>query len=148
MKTHLGASTGQKNLKEKSKQHPNTKERSMSKSQFGTFGVPNSSKGAKFPPFGLWPNGLQVMIRHTIFDLFTKGCVRIHILIIRAYFLESCGLYKQRLNLIIQNLFFLHSEIHTFQAFKLLIFSDPLSDFLLKLGFLGFKDNCINFFEP
>ena len=52
------------------------------------------SKRADFPPLGLWPNGLWVMIRHTIFDLFTKGCVRIHILIVRAYFLESFGLYK------------------------------------------------------
>ena len=52
------------------------------------------SKRAVFPHFGLWPNGLWVMIRHTLFNLFTKGCVQIHILIIRAYFLESFGLYK------------------------------------------------------
>ena len=52
------------------------------------------SKRAKFPPFGLWPNSLQVTIRHTLFNLFTKGCIRIHILIVRAYFLESSGLYK------------------------------------------------------
>ena len=56
MKTHLGASTGQKNLKEKSKQHPNTKERSMSKSQFGTFGVSNGTlKGPNFPLLGFGP---------------------------------------------------------------------------------------------
>ena len=35
-----------------------------------------------------------------------------------------------------------------FWASKQLIFSDLLSDFLLKLGFLGFKDNWISFFEP
>ena len=52
------------------------------------------SKRAEFPHFGLWPNSLWVMIRHTLFNLFTKGCVQIHILIIRAYFLESFGLYK------------------------------------------------------
>ena len=30
-------------------------------------------KRAKFIPFGLWPNGLRVTIRHTLFDLFAKG---------------------------------------------------------------------------
>ena len=52
------------------------------------------SKRAEFPPFVLWPNGLRVTIRHTLFDLFVKGCIRIHIVIVRAYFLESSGLYK------------------------------------------------------
>ena len=56
MKTHLGASTGQKNLEEKSKRHLNTKERSMSKRQFGTFGVPNGTlKGPNFPLLGFGP---------------------------------------------------------------------------------------------
>ena len=35
-----------------------------------------------------------------------------------------------------------------FGALKLLIFADPIWDLLLKLGFLGFKDNWISFFEP
>ena len=52
------------------------------------------SKRAEFPHFGLWPNNLWVMIRHTLFNLFKEGCVQIHILIVRAYFLESFGLYK------------------------------------------------------
>ena len=52
------------------------------------------SKRAKFPLVGLWPNGLRVMIMHTIFDLFTKGCGRIQTLIVRTYFLESSSLYK------------------------------------------------------
>ena len=52
------------------------------------------SKSAEFPSCGLWPNDLQMMIRHTIFDLFIKGCVRIQTLIVRTYFLESFGLYK------------------------------------------------------
>ena len=98
------------------------------------------SKRAEFCFGGLWPNGLQVTIRHTLFDLFAKGCIRIHILIICTYFLESSILYKYRLNLIIQHLF-LHSERHTFQAPKQLIFFDLFFDFLLKLGFLDFKDN-------
>ena len=51
-------------------------------------------KRAEFPPFGLWPNALWVMIRHTLFDLYAKGWVSIHILHIRAIFLESSGLYK------------------------------------------------------
>ena len=91
----LGARSCQKTLEEESKRHPNTKERSVSKSQFGTFGVLEwHSKRAEFPPFGLWPNGLRVTIRHTFFDLFAKGCVQIHILIARAYFLESSRLHK------------------------------------------------------
>ena len=50
MKTRLGARIGKKTLKEESKRHPNTKERSVSKSQFGTFGVPNDTlKGPNFP---------------------------------------------------------------------------------------------------
>ena len=35
-----------------------------------------------------------------------------------------------------------------FEALKLLIFADPHWDLLLKLGFLGFKDNGTSFFEP
>ena len=52
------------------------------------------SKKAEFSPFGLWPNRLRVMIRHTLFGLLAKGCIRIHILIVYAYFLESSVLYK------------------------------------------------------
>ena len=51
------------------------------------------SKRAEFSFVGLWPNSLRVMIRHTLFDLFGKGCVWIHTLIIRAYFLESFDFY-------------------------------------------------------
>ena len=85
-------------------------------------------KSAKIPCFGFWPNSFQVTIRHTIFDLFAKGCVRIQTLIVRTYFLEPSDLYKQRLNFIIQHLFFLHFERHTLQALKLLIFSYPFSE--------------------
>ena len=35
------------------------------------------SKRAEFSPCGLWPNGLQVTIKHTLFNLFVKGCVQI-----------------------------------------------------------------------
>ena len=52
------------------------------------------SKRAEFSIVGLWPNGLRVMIMYTLFDLFAKGCVRIHTLIVHAYFLESSDLYK------------------------------------------------------
>ena len=94
------------------------------------------SKRAEFSFVRLWPNSLRMTIRHTIFNLFAKGCVWIHTIIVRAYFLESSDLYKQRLNLIIQHLFFLHFGRHTFQALKLLIFSDPLFEFYcLNQGF-------------
>ena len=52
------------------------------------------SKRAEFSPCGLWPNGLQATIRHILFDLFAKGCIRIQTLIVRAYFLEPSGHYK------------------------------------------------------
>ena len=43
MNTRLGARTGQKTIEEESKRYPNMKEHSVSKSQFGTFGVPNGT---------------------------------------------------------------------------------------------------------
>ena len=51
-------------------------------------------KSAELPSCGLWPNGLRVTIMHTLFNLFSKGCVRIQTLIVHNYFLESSGLYK------------------------------------------------------
>ena len=56
MKTRLGARTSQKTLEEESKRHSNTKEHLVSKSQFGTFGVPNDTlKGLNFPLLGFGP---------------------------------------------------------------------------------------------
>ena len=52
------------------------------------------SKRAEFSLVGLWPNSLRVKIMHTLFDLFTKGCVRIQTLIVHTYFLEPFDLYK------------------------------------------------------
>ena len=53
MKTRLGTRTGQKTLEEESKRHPNTKECSESKGQFGTFGLPNGTlKGPNFHVLG------------------------------------------------------------------------------------------------
>ena len=89
-------------------------------------------KRAELASFGLWPNSLWVMIRHTLFNLFTKGWVLIHVLPFEA---------------IILHLFFYTLRGTCFEALKLLIFSNPLWDLLLKLGLLGFKDNWISFFE-
>ena len=52
------------------------------------------SKRAEFSFVRLWPNDLRVMIRHALFNLFAKRCVRTHTIIVRAYFLESSDLYK------------------------------------------------------
>ena len=93
MKTRLGTRTGQKTLEEESKRHPNMKKCLVSKGQFSTFGE-RHSKRAEFSFVGLWPKGLRVTIMHTLFDIFAKGCVRIHTLIIRAYVLEFSDLYK------------------------------------------------------
>ena len=56
----LGTKTGQKTLKEESKQHPNTKEHSGSRSQFGTFGVLNGTlKEPNFPWLGFGPMAFE-----------------------------------------------------------------------------------------
>ena len=56
MKTHLGTRTGQKTLEEEFKRHLNTKECSVPKGQFGTFGVLNGTlKGPNFPLLGFGP---------------------------------------------------------------------------------------------
>ena len=76
---------------------------------------------------------------HTLFDIFAKGCGWIQTLIIHTYFLESSGLYKYRLNLIIRHLFFLRSERHTFFTLKSHIFSDPLSECCCKIRVFRFQ---------
>ena len=43
LKTRLGTRTGQETLEREFKWHSNMEVRSASKSQFGTFGVPNST---------------------------------------------------------------------------------------------------------
>ena len=99
------------------------------------------SKSAELPSCGLWPNGLQVTIMHTFFDIFAKGCGWIQTLIIRTYFLEPSCLYKYRLNLIIRHLFFytlrgIHFLLSNHTYFLILSLSVAA-----KLGFLGFKEN-------
>ena len=132
----LGTRTSKKTLEKESKRYPNTKVHQEPQGQFGTFGVPNGTlKGLNFHVLGFGPT-TRVTIMHTLFNLFAKGCVRIQNLIARTYCLESSSLYKQRLNLIILNLFFLRFERHTFFTFKPPIFSDSLSEYCyLNQGF-------------
>ena len=81
MKTRLGARTESKNLEGESKMHPNTKVYLASKSTIWHFwSAERHFKSAKLVLFGLWPNALRVTIRHTLFNLFAKGWVLIHIL--------------------------------------------------------------------
>ena len=95
MKTRLGARTNKKNLRKGVQMAPeHEKVFSVQEPIWHFWSVEQHSKRAEFSSFGLWPNSLWVTIKHTIFDLFAKGCVRIHILIIRDYFLESFGFYK------------------------------------------------------
>ena len=65
MKTCLGTRTDQKTLEGDTKwlEHEST---------FGLQEPIRHSKSAELPSCGLWPNGLRVMIMHTIFNLFTK----------------------------------------------------------------------------
>ena len=56
----LGTRTSQKTLEEESKWHPNMKEHSVLKSQFGTFGVPNGTlKGLNFHDVGFGPTAFR-----------------------------------------------------------------------------------------
>ena len=49
-----------KNPRRESKRHPNVKEWSESKGQFGTFGVPNSTlKGLNFHVLGFGPTAFE-----------------------------------------------------------------------------------------
>ena len=60
MKTRLDTRTSQKTLEEESKRHPNAKEQSESKGQFGTFEVPNGTlKGLNFPWLGFGPTAFE-----------------------------------------------------------------------------------------
>ena len=72
----------QGNLKKEFKTHPNMKVRSTPKSTIRHF------KSAELHSFGLWPNSLRVLIRHTIFYFFAKRCIPIRILPVVAYFLS------------------------------------------------------------
>ena len=51
-------------------------------------------ESAKLPSCGLWPNGFRVMIMHTLFNPFAKGCIRIQTLVVHTYFLGISDLYK------------------------------------------------------
>ena len=60
MKTRLGTRAGHKILEEESKWHPNTKECSVPKGQFGTFGVLNGTlKGPNFHDLGFGPTAFR-----------------------------------------------------------------------------------------
>ena len=70
----------------------------------------------------------------------------------RWLFFKHSSLYKQRLDLKILDTFYAlrGTFFYTLEEklFHTLKFLTPFLVFSLKLGFLGFKDNCINCFEP
>ena len=69
--------------------HPNTKVRLVFKSTNWNFWSANRHfQSAEWPPFGLWPNSLQVPIRHILFDFFAERRIPIRILLVIAYFLS------------------------------------------------------------
>ena len=79
----------QGNLKKESKMHPNTEVQSAPKSTIRHFwSVEWHFKSAELHSFGLWPNPLQVLIRHTIFYFFAERRIPIRILPMVAYFLS------------------------------------------------------------
>ena len=69
--------------------YPNKKVRSAPKSTIRHFWSANLHfKSAELRSFGLWPNSLQVPIRHTLFDFFVERRISIRILPVVAYFLS------------------------------------------------------------
>ena len=127
----------QENLKKESKTHSSTKVCLMSKSTIRHFWSANRHfQSAEWNPFELWPNSLQVPIRHILFDLFAERGVLICILLVISYFLSIPASINRDVI----------SKFNTlFYALRETLSHTPI---FLKLGFLGFKDNCINFFEP
>ena len=134
----------QENLNKESKTHPSTKVHLVSKSTIRHFWSANRHfQSAEWHPFGLWPDSLWVPIRHILFDFFTERCVPIRILLVVAYFL-SIPVSINRVWISKFSTFFGALGETPFHTLK---FLTPFLVFFLKLGFLGFKDNCINFFE-
>ena len=127
----------QENLKKESKTHPNTKVRLVSKSTIWHFwSAKRHFQSAEWHLFGLWPNSLRVPIRHILFDFFAERRVSICILLVVSYFLSIPASINRDVI----------SKFNTlFYALRETLSHTPI---FLKLGFLGFKDNCINFFEP
>ena len=125
--------------------HPNTKVRLAPKSTIQHFwSVDRHFKSVELHSFGIWPNFLWVPIRHILFNFFTKKRVSIHNLLVVAYFLSiPISINKDSI-----------SKFNTFfdalgeTPFHTLKFLTSFLVYFLKLGFLSFKDNCINFFEP
>ena len=134
----------QENLKNESKTHPSMKVRLASKSTIRHFWSAEwHFQSAEWHPFGLWPNSLRVTIRHIHFDFFIERRVPICILPIVAYFLSILATINRDWISKFSTFFYALGETH---------FHTHISDlpiwYSLKLGFLGFKDNCINFFKP
>ena len=138
----------QERLKKESKMHLSTKVRLVSKSTIWHFwSAKRHFQSAEWHLFGLWPNFLRVPIRHILFDFFAEKCVLIRILLIVSYFLSILvsinGVWISKFS----TLFYALRGRHFLTLSNFSYFWFPLW-YSLKLGFLGFKDNCINFLEP
>ena len=135
----------QENLKKESKMHPSTKVCLVSKSTIQHFwSAERHFQSAEWNPFGLWPNSLRVPIWHILFNFFAKRCVSIRMLLVVAYFLSIPVSISRDWMSKFSTFFYALGET----PFHTLKFLTPFLVFSFKLGFLGFKDNCINFFEP
>ena len=99
---------------------------------------------SKWHPQGLWPNTLRMTMRHILFDFFTERRGPIRILPVVANFLSILASINKDWISKFNTFFYALGET----PFHTLKFLTPFLVFSLKLGFLGFKDNCINFFEP
>ena len=94
-----------------------------------------------------WPDSFCVMIRHILFDFFVEKHISMRILPVVAYFLSISASINRDWISKFKTLFYTLKRDTFSHTRNSHIFEIPLW-YSLKPGFLGFKDNCINFFEP
>ena len=95
LKTHLSVRPGSRKPKKESKMHPNTKVRSTPTSTIRHFWNANwHFQCAEWHPFELWPNSLQVPIKHIIFDFFHRKTHPDSNSTCRCLFFKHSSLYK------------------------------------------------------
>ena len=124
----------QENLKMDST-HLNMKVQSVSKSTIRQFWSAEwHFKSAKLHSFRLWPNFLQVLIRHSLFDLCVERCISIRILLVVAYFLSiPISINKDWISKFSTLFYALRG--HFLTLLNCLYFLIPSLIFLVKLGF-------------
>ena len=119
MKTRPGARIGSKNPRIRVQNAPKHKRTfSVQEPIWHFWSAERHFKKVEFPPFGLWPNALQVTISSPFLIFLQKDESR--------FTLYTSKLFSRVFYLIIQRFFFYALIGIHFEALKLLIFTNPL----------------------